>query len=101
MVPIESMAVGTPCITPASGGFLETVGNGYEENPDTYQTDRGLLIGTDEYDAKALAGAMQNHDENDYNENHIMSYARRFNEARFGEELNMYLDDVYGITQNE
>jgi len=101
IVPIESMAVGTPCITPASGGFLETVGNGYEENPDTYQTDRGLLIGTDEYDAKALAGAMQNHDENDYNENHIMSYARRFNETRFGEELNMYLDDVYGITQNE
>jgi len=101
IVPLESMAVGTPCITPASGGFLETVGNGYEENPDTYQTDRGILIGTDEYDAKALAGAMQNHDENDYNENHIMSYARRFNEARFGEELNMYLDDVYGITQNE
>jgi len=101
IVPLESMAVGTPCITPASGGFLETVGNGYEENPDTYQTDRGLLIGTDEYDAKALAGAMQNHDENDYNKNHIMSYARRFNEARFGEELNMYLDDVYGITQNE
>jgi len=30
-----------------------------------------------------------------------MSYARRFNEARLGEELNMYLDDVYGITQNE
>jgi glycosyltransferase involved in cell wall biosynthesis len=95
------MAVGTPCITPASGGFLETVGSGYEEKPDTYQTDRGLLIGTDEYDAKALAGAMQNHDENDYNENHIMSYARRFNEARLGKELNMYLDDVYGITQNE
>jgi len=101
IVPLESMAVGTPCITPAAGGFLETVGNGYEENPDTYQTDRGLLIGTDEYDARALAGAMQNHDENDYNENHIMSYARRFNEARLGEELNMYLDDVYGITQNE
>jgi len=101
IVPLESMAVGTPCITPAAGGFLETVGNGYEENPDTYQTDRGLLIGTEEYDAKALAGAMQNHDEKDYNENHIMSYARRFNEARFGEKLNMYLDDVYGITQNE
>jgi len=101
IVPLESMAVGTPCITTASGGFLETVGDGYEENPDTYQTDRGLLIGTEEYDAKALAGAMQNHDENDYNSNHIMSYARRFNEERLGNELNMYLDNVYGITQND
>jgi len=101
IVPLESMAVGTPCITPASGGFLETVGRGYEENPDTYQTDRGMLIGTQEYDARSLAGAMQNHDESDYDSDEIMSDARKFDEARLGRELNMHLDDVYNITQNE
>jgi glycosyltransferase involved in cell wall biosynthesis len=101
IVPLESMAVGTPCITPASGGFLETVGRGYEENPGTYQTERGMLVGTQEYDARALAGAMQNHDGSDYDSDEIMSYARKFDEARLGRELNMHLDDVYGITQNE
>jgi glycosyltransferase involved in cell wall biosynthesis len=101
IVPLESMAVGTPCITPASGGFLETVGRGHEENPGTYQTDRGMLVGTREYDARSLAGAMQNHDGSDYDSEDIMSYARKFDEARLGRELNMHLDDVYGITQNE
>jgi hypothetical protein len=60
-----------------------------------------MLIGTEEYDARSLAGAMQNHDESDYDSNEIISYARNFDEERLGKELNMHLDDVYDITQNE
>lgn len=62
MVAVESMACGTPCILPASGGFLETVGEEYRPDdnlPDTHRTERGVLLGPDDFTVKGFAGVMQ------------------------------------------
>lgn len=89
IVPVESMACGTPCILPASGGFLETVGNGYEEEPpDTFRTERGLLIGPDDYEPRGIAAAMQQFDRDDYASPEALNEeAQQYSVERFTNEV--------------
>lgn len=95
MVPPESMACGTPCIAPASGGFLETVGEGYEDDePDTHRTKRGLLLGEEDYGPKGLAAAMQTFDRDDYDPEHMKEYATQYSVDRFVDEVAEVLDAV-------
>lgn len=96
IVPIESMACGTPCIAPASGGFLETIGDGYaEEPPETYRTERGLLIGPEDYSARGLAAAMQEFDADDYaSSDDLNEYAQQYSVERFTEEVAECLEEI-------
>lgn len=96
IVPVEAMASGTPCILPASGGFLETVGNGYEEEPpDTYETDRGILLGPDDYSVKGLAAAMQEFNYTDYAApEKLAEHAQKYSVPRFVDEVAECLEEI-------
>lgn len=96
LVPIEAMACGTPCIVPASAGFLETIGNGYESDPpETHHTERGLLIGPDDYSVRGLAAALQQFDRDDYaSADDLNKYAQQYNTDRFTEEVAECLEKI-------
>lgn len=96
IVPVESMSCGTPCIVPASGGFLETVGRGYEEQPvETYETERGLLLGAEDFNQQSMAGAMQNFDPDDYDSEDISESVQRFSTDAFVDSVDDVLQEEY------
>lgn len=95
IVPPESMACGTPCIVPGSGGFLETVGNGFEEDPDLpYETEYGVLLDPDEFLPRTLGGAMQNFKKDDYDSDVIRDHAEIYGADKFSEQINDIAEDV-------
>lgn len=85
IVPVESMAAGTPCILPASGGFLETVGNGYtEEVPEeNIVTERGYLISPENFTSDYLAEVLKGFNKNDYSSEACRGQAGKFTEEKF------------------
>lgn len=88
MVPVESLACGTPCLLPASGGFLETVGEGFEIEPEPpIETDRGKLFDPKEFDHYQLAGELQSFDASDYDAETISEHAQQFSRQRFLDQM--------------
>lgn len=95
MVPPESFACGTPCIVPSSGGFHETVGDGWngEDARPSYKTPRGVLLGEDDFNAENVAGILQNFDKDDYDEDELVESARKFDLPTFEQRMNEIVYD--------
>lgn len=103
----ESLACGTPVIAPASGGFLETVGKEFrpdDDLPETYWTERGILLGPDDFSVEGFAGAMQYASgdvpdrfvpEEVFDEDNMREEAEKYNRERFAEEVRERVSDVY------
>ncbi|WP_158058274.1 glycosyltransferase [Halorussus halophilus] len=88
MVPVESMACGTPCLLPASGGFLESVGEGFEADPKPpIETERGKLFDPKGFDHYQLAGDLQKFDSEEYDPDAISEHAQQFARERFIEQM--------------
>lgn len=94
MVPAESMACGTPSLLPASGGFLETIGEGYEKNPGTVKTKRGLLLDDETYNSQTLGNAMQEFDPAEYDAEHMVENAQRFDTQTFIDRMAEAVNEV-------
>lgn len=95
MVPVESMACGTPSLLPASGGFLETIGEGYVKHPGTVKTQRGLLLDDSTYDAQSLGDAMKAFDPTDYDSEHMVERAQDFTTQKFVDRMAEAVNELH------
>ena len=78
IVPVESMACGTPVIAPKSGGFLETVD---QKTGKFFGDDRGQVT------ADSLVEALEGFKEGDFNAEDCKKQAEKFSKERFKKEL--------------
>ncbi|NEU58605.1 glycosyltransferase family 4 protein [Halorussus sp. MSC15.2] len=93
MVPVESMACGTPCLLPGSGGFNETVGPGYDGDvAPTQTTPRGRLVDPEEFDHYELAGEMQAFDPEEFDAEHLVETAQQYDVDNFVSGIERNLD---------
>lgn len=98
MVPPESLATGTPCILPASGGFNETVGNGYgTEDEAPYQNDYGVMLDPEEFSVETLADAMDDFDPDDYDEDILRERAMDFSTEKFARTVVESVDEYLPV----
>ncbi|MBI2040417.1 glycosyltransferase [Candidatus Microgenomates bacterium] len=72
IVPVESMACGTPVIAPKSGGYLETVVEG----------KTGIL-----YEAGGLVEALKRFEQKDFRQEDCKKQAEKFSKDRFKKEV--------------
>lgn len=96
IVPIEAMACGVPCLLPGSGGFLETVGDGYEKKPDLPMvTSRGKLLNPEEFNHRTLATELENWNRDDYaSPEELHEKMQKYSNERFITEVIECLDLV-------
>lgn len=89
IVPVESMASGTPVIAPASGGFLETVVNG----------KTGILYGgPGQVSVESLMEGIKRFDDtNHLNAEDLRKNAQKFSKERFKKEILDLIDKNVGL----
>lgn len=95
MVPVESMATGTPVVLPNSGGYRETVGTGYDMADGDVKTDWGILLDVDNYGPEKVAGAMTEFNPHEFDQHDIRERAEEFSTERFVDEVTAELEKVY------
>lgn len=83
IVPVESMAAGTPVIAPASGGFLETVIN---DKTGTLYGGSGVVT------ADGLAETLQKFDPSKFKAEDCRKQAEKFSKMRFKKEVLELID---------
>ena len=86
IVPVESMATGTPVIALGAGGALDTVVPG----------STGVLIppGDDQLVIDEFASTIATFDPNDYDRSEIRAFAEEFSRANFRSRMQRVMDDV-------
>ena len=91
IVPLEAMASGRPVIAYGEGGALETVVSGETGLFFNAQTVEALNATLVEFEEKALL----------FDPKAIRSYARKFNQARFKNELETYISKKITLSAKE
>jgi glycosyltransferase involved in cell wall biosynthesis len=86
IVPVESMATGTPVIALGAGGAIDTV------VPDS----TGVLVapGSDRDVIDGFVAAIQAFEPSHYDRSHIRQWAERFSRANFRAQMQRVMDDV-------